>query len=79
MIKFTASGNGVTLIGLGFEPENLTRMVAGQPIRIRLADLGFEGPVGAIHLMLFSGSSVEAMMETLQPFIGDDTVTHEEP
>lgn len=76
MIKFTAAGAGVTLVGLGLEPENIRRMQAGQPIRVRLADLGFTGAVGSVQIMIFTGDNVDAMQAALKPFIGPDTVVH---
>jgi len=76
MIKFTASGRGVTLVGLGLEPGNLARMQAGQPVRVRLSDLGFTGAAGAIQIMIFTGASAADMEAQLQPFIGPETVVH---
>lgn len=76
MIKFTASGDNVVIVGLGLEPENIRRMAAGQPIRVRLSDLGFTGAVGAIQLVIFSGTDREALEQTVRPFIGPDTVIH---
>ena len=74
MIKFTASGQDLTVIGLGLEPENVRRLQAGEPIRVRLADLGFTGASGAIQVIIFSGSSREALVEAMRPFIGPETV-----
>lgn len=76
MIKFTASGNGVTLIGLGLEPGNIDRMQRGQPVRVKLSDLGFVGAVGAVQILIFTGVSREAMEQAVTPFIGADTVVH---
>jgi hypothetical protein len=76
MVKFTAAGNGVTLIGLGLEPGNITRLQQGQTLRVRLSELGFTGAAGSIHIMIFAGESAEAMQKTLQPFISEDTVIH---
>lgn len=79
MIKFTASGKDVILVGLGLTPENITRMQAGQPIRVRLKELGFTGPIAAMQIMIFTGESEQAMQAQLKPFIGPDTVVHTEP
>lgn len=76
MIKFTAAGAGVTLVGLGLEPGNIQRMQDGQPIRVRLSDLGFTGAVGTVQIMIFTGDSREALEATIRPFIGPDTVIH---
>lgn len=76
MIKFTAAGQNITLVGLGLEPENIRRMEQGQPVRVRLADLGFVGAAGAIQLLIFTGANREAMEAAMQPFIGPDTVIH---
>ena len=78
MIKFTASGRGVTIVGLGLEPGNITKMQAGQPVRVRLSDLGFTGAVGALQIMIFTGTSAADMKEQLKPFIGPDTVVYTE-
>src|SRR4029077_17819705 len=77
MIKFTASGPGVTLVGLGLEPKNIHRMQDGQPIRVRFADLGFTGALGNVEIMIFTGTDAAAMRRELAPFIGPDTVVHE--
>jgi hypothetical protein len=79
MIKFTASGNGRTIIGLGLEPGNIARMQADQPVRVRLADLGFVGPAGTFEIIIFTGPDAATMTHRLKQFIGPDTVIHGEP
>jgi hypothetical protein len=69
MIKFTASGNGITIVGLGLEHGNLDRLKDGQPIRVKLSDLGF---VGA------TGKDAVSMQRDLSQFIGPDTVVNRE-
>lgn len=78
MIKFTAAGQNFTLVGLGLEPENIRRMQQGQPVRVLLSDLGFTGALGSTQIMIFSGTSREAMMNAMAPFIGEDTVIHKD-
>jgi hypothetical protein len=78
MVKFTASGNGITLIGLGLEDGNLERLKAGQPIRVRLSDLGFTGAAGAMQITIFYGKTQAEMRAALAPFIGSETVIHTE-
>jgi len=79
MIKFTASGQGVTLVGLGLEAGNIQRMQNGQPIRVRFSDLGFTGALGSVQIMIFTGTDRASMRRDLQPFIGPETVIHEAP
>jgi hypothetical protein len=76
VIKFTASGNGITLVGLGLEPGNITRMQAGQPVRVKLSDLGFTGATGTIQILIFTGKSAAEMQKSLEPFISPETVLY---
>jgi hypothetical protein len=76
MVKFTASGAGRTLVGLGFEEENIERMRRGQPVRVRFKDLGFVGALGTVELMLFTGKDAASLQRDLAPFIGPETVVH---
>lgn len=76
MIKFTASGNDTTIIGLGLEEGNITRLQAGQPIRVKLSDLGFVGAMGATQIMIFAGKDAASMQRDLAQYIGPDTVVH---
>ena len=78
MVKFTASGNGRTVIGLGLEAANIVRMCAGDPVRVRLSDLGFTGVMGTVDIMIFTATDVPAMRAMLAPMIGPETVVHEE-
>lgn len=74
MVKFTASGPDVILVGLGLEEGNITRMRAGQPVRVRLSDLGFVGALGSVQVVIFVGSDAEVMKRDLAQFIGPETV-----
>jgi len=75
MVKFIGHGyNGITLIGLGLEAENIKRLQAGQPIRVRLRDLGFVGAVSSIELFIFADDDAAAMRKKLAQFIGPETV-----
>ena len=75
MVKFTASGEGgITLVGLGLEAENIRRMQAGSPVRVRLSDLGFLGAVGAVQIMIFAGQDAASIRRDLAAFIGPETV-----
>lgn len=79
MVKFVASGEGGRiLIGLGLEDENIKRLKDGEPIRIRLSDLGFHGVVGNIHIMIFTGKDAESITKDLSQFINSETVIHRE-
>lgn len=79
MVKFTATGDdGIVRIGLGLEAENIRRMQAGQPVRVRLSDLGFIGQIGAIQILIFAGEDAASMQRDLAPFIGPETVIHDE-
>jgi hypothetical protein len=74
MVKFAASGVGRTLVGLGLEAENITRLQKKQPIRVRFADLGFTGALGTVEIMIFAGKDAASMRLDLADFIGLDTV-----
>jgi hypothetical protein len=78
MIKFTASGNGRTIIGLGLEPGNLERMQRGQPVYVRLSDLGFTGAPATFEIVIFTGKDAPTMRASLSSMIGPETVVHEE-
>lgn len=78
MVKFTASGNGKTIIGLGLEAENIRRMQAGKPIYVRLADLGFVGAAGTIEITIFTGENAETMRRDLASLIGPETTIIDE-
>lgn len=79
MIKFTASGANRVIIGLGLEPENIKRMQDGQPVRVRLSDLGFTGAMGSTDIVIFTGSSREEIEKSVAVFIGPQTIIHREP
>ena len=79
MIKFTASGNGRTIIGLGLEPGNIERIQAGQPVYVRLSDLGFTGAPATFEIVIFTGKDAATMRAALAPMIGPDTLIHEDP
>lgn len=78
MMKFTAFGNGMTIIGLGLEAGNIKRMQDGQPIRVKLSDLGFTGAMGSMEIVIFTGKDIASMRRDVAPFIGPETVIHEE-
>lgn len=73
MIKFTASGKGVTTIGLGLVEGNVERMRAGQPVYVRLSEMGFVGAMGATTICIFLGKTEQELAETLKEFIGPET------
>lgn len=77
MVKFSATSDGVTMIGLGLEAENIRRLKLGQPIRVKLSDLGFVGAVGMVQIVIFTGENAETMRRDLAPMIRPDTVVHE--
>lgn len=79
MIKFTTSGNGIIVVGLGLEDENVERMRRGAPVRVRLSDLGFTGTLGTVQIVLFTGTDAATMQRDLAPLIGPETVVHVEP
>lgn len=74
MVKFTASGPNKILIGLGLEPDNITLMMAGNPIKVKLSDLGFTAAIGSVELMIFSGPTTKSMIDAIKPMIGPDTI-----
>lgn len=77
MIKFSARGAaGEIIVGLGLEAGNLAKLQAGQPVRVRLSDLGYVGAVGAVQVVIFYGETKEKISEMLAPLITPETVMH---
>jgi hypothetical protein len=76
MILFVAQGRTRPLIGLGLEPENLTRLQAGDPIHQRLPK-GTDSPVPDVDVLIFTGGSREDMLASLGPLITDRTTVHD--
>jgi hypothetical protein len=77
MVKFTAKGdNGRTVLGFGVNEENVQRLKADEPIKVRLDD-----PKGInlglpIDIMIFYGETQEALVEGCEPMFTDQTVFH---
>jgi hypothetical protein len=79
MIKFTYGGkDGRTHLGLGISRENVNRMIAGQPIRVRLPEmregLSIDGAV-----MIFFGETERELQQAVAEFIGPETVVNIDP
>ncbi len=68
MIKFRAEGKDGPLIGLGLSQENMDRMTAGQPVHVKLEELGLEGDI-----VIFYGKTEDELQRTLQTLIGPVT------
>lgn len=67
----TAAGRRLLLIGLS--AENLRLLQQDKPLKTNLDRYGIAG----VDLVLFSGTTDEAMAASLLPAIGPDTVVHQ--
>lgn len=67
MIK--ARGGGLVVFGLS--EENLTKLREGKPIRIKMADLGFDNDPRVI--LITYGRTEAALVDEFREFIGPDT------
>jgi len=78
MIKFTYHDkNDQKCLGLGISRRNVERLVAGQPIWVRLTEMGNLAVDGSI--LLFFGETEEEMTAALAEYIGPDTTVHVDP
>ena len=71
MIKFkTYSGENVLLLGFGLSEDNIQRLKSGQPVVIKLEDMGLrEG-----RIMIFYGKTEADMIKEIKPYLGSDTL-----
>ena len=76
MIK-NKQGQDKTVVGLGLSHENLWRLKDGQPVVVRLADLGFEG--SPHEVLIFAGETEAAIIDRFEArgLIGPDTERHQ--
>ena len=71
MIKYTANlPPDRVLVGLGLDKENVRRLQAGQPILVRLAEMGIPGD---IEILIHYGESVSDIFRELEEMIGPET------
>ena len=82
MIKFTTTSGDKNriLVGLGLEARNIERMQQGQPIVVRLSELGFHGALGSVEILIFTGPDVATMERDLRAggLIDGQTVVRDE-
>lgn len=64
MIQAVASGPGGTLVFLGLSRENTRRLLADQPIRVRLQDL--DAGLPEVTVILLGGETEEDIAEDLR-------------
>lgn len=73
MIKFTTTkGSEKKLIGLGLSHANLDRLRAGHPIFVDGDSMNIED----FDILIFTGSTEEAMVKELAPNITANTIIH---
>ncbi len=74
MIKFLATNQdtGRRLLGFGVTPGNISRLIAGQPIKVDLSEMD---KALDLDLLIFFGESEETMHAWFQEFgmIGPET------
>jgi hypothetical protein len=65
MVKFTAAGRtpGVVVVGLGLSHLNIQKLLAGQPIHVRLQDLNLPYPV---EIMILAGENENRIADDLE-------------
>lgn len=68
MIKFRAEGKNGPLIGLGLSQGNIERLVAGQPVHVKMLELGLEGDI-----IIFYGKNEDELKQSVQMMIGPRT------
>jgi hypothetical protein len=72
MITATATGEaGMRIILLGLTRENVTRLMAGEPIRV--SAVHHAGFPTDLSILLCFGETERALVEQLKPLFGDDT------
>lgn len=78
MVKCRATGpDGELILAFGLSRANVERLTAGQPIRIRGAEIGLP----KLSMMIFFGETEREMDTMLRAhrLIGPETVVNEEP
>lgn len=63
------TGTGEQVVLLGLSAENMTRLMADEPIPIDLADLGLPRQ----RIFIIGGPTEEAITESLRAYISPDT------
>jgi hypothetical protein len=71
MITAVANGEGVRIILLGLSRENVTRLMADQPIRVTAeSHPGFPADL-VVYIM--GGETERSLTDAIKSFIGDET------
>lgn len=66
-LMYTGSGEPIVLLGLS--AENMTHLMADEPIPINLADLG----LAAQRIIIVGGATEDTITESLRAYIGPST------
>lgn len=75
MIKFKLTrDNGKIALGFGLSEENLKLLKQGKPIVVDLNEMGLDA-----EIMIMYGETERAILKTLKPFIGKETLVYGEP
>jgi hypothetical protein len=78
MLKFTAEstdGNGRRLIGFGISAGNVARLTQGDPILIKLDEMG----LWPADVLIFYGETEQALANAMKDRIGPDTKVSVDP
>jgi hypothetical protein len=75
MIKATGEYNGRLLLILGLSGENMTRLMADEPISINLADLGLE----PMQVLIVGGRTEDTITAQLKRFTDGRTKFQNHP
>ena len=79
MIKFVFEGkDGKNYLGLGISRENVNRLIEGQPIRVKLAEMR-EGLTIDGNIMIYFGETERELQDAVAEFIGPETKVNIDP
>lgn len=70
--RVTDQRTGRTIIFLGLEEGNVTRLREGKPIHIHADQLGFNG-----EIVIILGKDAASLHEQFKPFLGPETTVHD--
>ena len=75
MVKFTSARGNQIVVGLGISDGDLAGLKNGQPIVVKLQELGISNP---LEIVIFHGKTDQELYEQLKPRIGPQTTVHQD-
>ena len=71
MIKFTAKNeNGNKVVGLGLSGANVSKLMEGKPIHIRLEEMGIPG----MEIVILYGNTEDDIVKIVTPMMDGKTI-----